>query len=397
MWSGDESKFFTETLKAFEHAHPGIHCENLGSVTDEKSVRAIVAGAPPDLLTLKDPLFLGTLAVNGALEPLDDFLEMAGLTEDDYVPGSLSQCKINGKLYAVPYLIDVIALLINKRVFREAGLNPDNPPTTIEALEDICRRLTQRGPDGRLTRIGLRPPDPLTYLIPSGAHWVGSDGQQITANTPENIAALDAYIRLMKAQGGNEAVEAFQAGFQNEQGSFNPFYLGQTAMIYSGQWNSFWIATYSLTTEIAVHPLPVLQSDSRRAGGAYLGGNLFCIPKGSRNKELALKFLLWSQTLKGQETFAQQMKGVPNIKKALQNPGLRTGAAWKPMYSEFLDLAASPSNQHFPPLQVAAEYQSEIINAVDSVRYGNGSSVDVLAGVQSRMEHAMRSYQKAGR
>lgn len=64
MWAGDEGKFFLDTLREFEKAHPGIQCENLGAVDDQKSVRAIVAGAPPDLLTLKDPLFLGTLAAN---------------------------------------------------------------------------------------------------------------------------------------------------------------------------------------------------------------------------------------------------------------------------------------------------------------------------------------------
>ena len=97
MWAGDEGKYFLDTLGVFEKAHPGILCENLGAVDDQKSVRAIVAGAPPDLLTLKDPLFLGTLAANDALEPLDSFLSDAGLSEADFAPGALSQCTINGR------------------------------------------------------------------------------------------------------------------------------------------------------------------------------------------------------------------------------------------------------------------------------------------------------------
>jgi ABC-type glycerol-3-phosphate transport system substrate-binding protein len=70
MWAGDEGKFFLDTLREFEKTYPGIQCENLGAVDDQKTVRAIVAGAPPDLLTLKDPLFLGILASNDALKPL---------------------------------------------------------------------------------------------------------------------------------------------------------------------------------------------------------------------------------------------------------------------------------------------------------------------------------------
>jgi len=394
MWSGDEGKYFLETLREFEKAHPGIQCENLGAVDDQKSVRAIVAGAPPDLLTLKDPLFLGTLAANDALEPLDSFLSDAGLTEADFAPGSLSQCTINGRLYAVPYLIDVMGLLINNKVFRENGLDPKNPPRTTEELEALCKKLTKRGPDGRLERIGLRPPDTLSFLTPSGAKYISPDGKTVTAACKDTIDAVEAYISLMEAQGGNEAVEAFQAGFQNEQGSFNPFYLGQAAMVYSGQWNSFWIASYSPDTKITVAPVPAPAAHPERQGGAWLGGNLFCIPKGSRNRDKAMQFLLWSQTLKGQKTFANLMKGVPNILEAQKDPSLRTGSPWKPIYAQFLDLAASPANVHFPPMPIASEYQTELINAVDSVRYGHATALDALTGVQSRMQRALDSYTK---
>ena len=394
MWSGDEGKYFLDTLRAFEKAHPGIHCENLGAVDDQKSVRAIVAGAPPDLLTLKDPLFLGTLAANDALEPLDSFLSDAGLSEADFAPGSLSQCTINGRLYAMPYLIDVMGLLINNKVFRENGLDSKNPPRTTDELEVLCKKLTKRGPDGRLERIGLRPPETLAFLTPSGAQYISPDGKTVTAATKNTIDAVEAFIRIMEAQGGNEAVEAFQAGFQNEQGSFNPFYLGQAAMIYSGQWNSFWISSYSPDTEITVAPIPAPAALPERQGGMWLGGNLFCIPKGSRNRDKAMQFLLWSQTLAGQKTFANLMKGVPNILEAQKDPTLRTGAPWKPIYAQFVDLAASPKNVHFPPMPIAGEYQTELVNAVDSVRYGHQSAAAALAGVQSRMQRALDTYTK---
>jgi ABC-type glycerol-3-phosphate transport system substrate-binding protein len=190
MWAGDEGKFFLDTLREFERAHPGIQCENLGAVDDQKSVRAIVAGAPPDLLTLKDPLFLGTLAANDAFEPLDSFLSDIGLTEADFAPGSLSQCTINGRLYAVPYLIDVAGLLINNKVFRENGLDPKNPPCTTEELEVICKRLTKRGIDGRLERIGLRPPETLAFLTPSGAEYISPDGK--TASKVSTAATISS-------------------------------------------------------------------------------------------------------------------------------------------------------------------------------------------------------------
>lgn len=107
-----------------------------------------------------------------------------------------------------------------------------------------------------------------------------------------------------------------------------------------------------------------------------------------------MQFLLWSQTLKGQKTFANLMKGVPNILEAQKDPDLRTGAPWKPIYAQFLDLASSPTNVHFPPMPIASEYQTELINAVDSVRYGHATAAAALTGVQSRMQRALDSYTK---
>jgi multiple sugar transport system substrate-binding protein len=162
----------------------------------------------------------------------------------EYTPGSLSQCRYDGRLYAIPYLLDCMVLLYNKDVFRDAGLDPDRPPRTLEELESYCRRITLWGPDGRVRRIGLRPPEAVMLLAVFGGGFVDERTGRITADNPRNVAAAGFYKRLMDAQGGNEAVEAFSQGFANDMGTYNPFFLGQVGMIFSGQWNSFWIYRY---------------------------------------------------------------------------------------------------------------------------------------------------------
>jgi multiple sugar transport system substrate-binding protein len=136
MWGGDEAKVFQNVLDVYNRTHPGVEITNLSSVTDVKTVRALVAGAPPDFFTIADPAYLGTLAANDAVLPLDDQFQAAGLKQEDFTAGSLSQCRYRGKLYAMPYLVDCIALLYNKKVFREVGLDQENPPQTNEELEE---------------------------------------------------------------------------------------------------------------------------------------------------------------------------------------------------------------------------------------------------------------------
>jgi multiple sugar transport system substrate-binding protein len=394
MWGGDEEGFFRQALDAYEKSHPTVRIENLGSVDDTKAIRAIVAGAPPDLITLRDPAILGVMAANGAIQPLDARFRAAGLDEKAFTHGALSQCRYDNRLYAIPYLLDCMALLINDRAFRDAGLDPAHPPRTLEALEDACRRLTRRGPDGRLTRIGLRPFDAVMLLGIYGAPFTDAHGR-VTLDDPRHVAATAWYKRLMDAQGGNEAVEAFAQGFANEQGSYNAFYTGSAAMTFNGQWNAYWVSRYRPDCRFTVAPLPYPEALPERAGTVWLGGNLFCIPVGARHADAAWEFLAWSQTPEAQRLFARTIKGIPNLRASLKDPALRTGEAWRADYAHFLDLADSPNAAHFPVLPVASLYLSEITAAVDAVRYGRQSPEAALAAARDRVQRELDKYTAA--
>lgn len=380
MWGGDEEEVFRKTLDAFD---PQL--ENLPSVSDDKTIRALVAGAPPDVFTLKDPSALGALAANNALLPLDNLFATAGLKDDDFTPGSLSQCRFRGKLYAMPYLLDCMVLLYNKRLVQ-------TPPRTLEELEELCKRLTQRDSTGRLTRIGLRPPEALHLLGAAGGQFWDERTERVTADHPRNAAGLAWYKRLMDAQGGNEAVEAFSAGFADDMGSNNPFFKGLAAMEFSGQWNANWVYRYTPGEEIGVAPLPFPASAPELEGTAWLGGNLFCLPREGQKTAQVWEFLNWTQTRTGQLQFASTMHGVPNQRAILKEPSLRTGAPWRPLFARFLDLADSPRASHFPVLPVAALYQSELTAACDAVRYGRKSPQNALKTVQAKVARELEKY-----
>jgi len=394
MWGGDEEKVFQQVVDAYNRMHPGVRFENLGSVPDDKTIRALVAGAPPDLFTIADPSFLGALAANDALLPLDDLFKQSGLRTEDYTHASLIQCRYAGKLYAIPYLIDCIGLLYNKKVFREAGLDPEKPPRTVEEMEEYCRKITLRGPDGRLKRIGLRPPDAVNLLALYGGPFYNPATGKITADAPRNVEAATEYKRLINAQGGEEAVQALSSGFANEQGSYNSFYLGQVGMTFNGQWNTYWVAKYKPDVEYGIVPLPYPAAHPERAGTVWLGGNLFCIPKESEHVKEAWDFLAWTQTLEAQRLLADTLHGVPNIRAALHIRSLREGEPWRVQFGKFMDLSDSPNATHFPPMPVASLYLSEITSAQDAICYGRKTPKQALAEVRVRVQREMDRYRR---
>jgi multiple sugar transport system substrate-binding protein len=389
MWTGDEESDFEQVVKFYNKTHPGVVVENVGTVDDAKTIRAIIAGVPPDLCTLADPSDLGTLAANKAIDPLDNEFQRSGLHAADYTGGSLGICTYQGHIYGLPYLLDCTALMYNKDVFRSAGLDPDRPPATMEEMLDDCRKITKYNSDGNLVRIGLQPVDIQALLSIYGGGFADPKTGRITADNKRNVEAVAFYKRIMLAQGGYQALGE---SFASSTGSFNPFFLGQFGMMFGGEWMPYWAFQYSPNTHYGVVPLPYPSEYPDRKGSVWLGGNPFCIPTGSAHRKEAWDFLLWTQSVPAQEMLAERLKNIPNIRTALADPKLRAGAPWCPYFTKFMDLADSKQASFFPPSPVASFYTNQLNTAIDGVCYGHGSPSQALAAVQSRVEHELDQY-----
>src|SRR5712692_8008713 len=89
-WTGHEGQVFQALVDRFNREHTGLFVHNFGGVQDDtKTIRALTAGVPPDAFFLWIPGYIGPLAANGALQPLEGRLASAGLSERDFVPVSL--------------------------------------------------------------------------------------------------------------------------------------------------------------------------------------------------------------------------------------------------------------------------------------------------------------------
>lgn len=393
MWSGPEERNFLRVLRRYEETHPGVVIENLGAIRDDtKTVRAIVAGVPPDLFTLADPLYLGPLAANGALYELDEWFRQSGLKEEEFTHASLSQCRMNGKLYAMPYLVDCYALMWNKDAFAEAGLDPEKPPRTLDELADYAVRLT-KSVNGNIKRLGLQPLSDM-YIINQayGGRLYDPETGCVTPDHPGNIAALKWYQRLVERMGGYQQVNGFAAGFGQAQGTNNPFFVGQVAMMINGEWNPYWCSRYAPKLRYGVAPLPPVKAGDPSPPATWLGGNMICIPKGAKHAKEAWEVLVWMQTDEAQLMFADAMNNVPNQRRLLHAKLLREGADYRRKFAVFLDIADSPRGGHFPALPVSALYNNELITARDLVLAGVKTPEQALRDVRIRVQRELDRY-----
>lgn len=395
MWGGDEEQVFQGVVDYYNQHQNRVYLKNLGATEDQKIIRAIVAGAPPDFFTLREPGYLAPLAANNALVALDEWFRESGLRDSEFVPASLEQGRFQGKLYSMPFLLDANALFWHPELFRKAGLPSNQSPKTLEQMLAIAKQLTQLDRYGNITQLGMRPPWFPTLVAAFGGQFFDPKTGVVTAEHPGIMRAARYFRALIEAMGGGDKVQAFTAGFGNEQGTNNPFFLGKVAMMVNGQWNPYWFQKYAPKVPYGVAPVPYPQDRPDLARPTWIGQNMFCIPRESKHPRESWDFFVWMQSEEAQILFADTMHGMPNIRRVLQNPRLRTPQnaeeVWKQGYSKFLDLVDSPNAAFFPTSPVATLYMNELTTLEDYLTSGSKSPEQALRDIQRRVsEEAKR-------
>ena len=141
-------------LESFLAAHPEVRIEPVtklrmeGPRAEAVTYMSMAGESAPDALYVYQRSIQKYIE-QGFLYPLDEYLGNEWRRDRLFrklLPGVTG----NGRIYGVPALVAVHALLYRKDLFQQAGLNPDQPPRTWEELLDYARRLTrpERGQHG---------------------------------------------------------------------------------------------------------------------------------------------------------------------------------------------------------------------------------------------------------
>ena len=215
-----------ELIRQFQAANPGITVKQVTVPYDNYRTRiaaAIPAGEGPDVTQLFYG-WLGDYIHAGLLQPLPaDTFDTAAIDRDffPFVQGM----KVDGRYYALPTAVRALALFWNRRVLKDAGLDPEKPPATLAELVDVARRTTRRDAAGNLLTAGIAL-DPAGQDVPwmrevlirqFGGVPYGADGRVAYA-TPGGVAGVQWYVDLVEKERVSEigfltdAVTAFRSG-----------------------------------------------------------------------------------------------------------------------------------------------------------------------------------------
>lgn len=148
-----------ERLAIFKRLYPDLHIELEQAKWDQidtKSMADFRAGIRHDVL-LTSPQFLPKHAVVQDLLNLNPFLQWEEDQIADFAWNPVwHKCEQHGKRIGVPMGAHTRLCIYRKDMFADVGLNPDNPPATLQELVAYAQKLTRdMNGDGKTDIWGL--------------------------------------------------------------------------------------------------------------------------------------------------------------------------------------------------------------------------------------------------
>ncbi len=381
-WAGIEAENMRVIVNDFNASQNRIFVNYLsvGNI-EQKFLLAASGGNPPDVIGLYDQNTLN-FTEKGALLPLDKLMERDGLKPADYLPRILNLGIHRGITWGLPSVPSCLALHYNKRLFREAGLDPDKPPATLKELDEYAEKLTKRDSSGKLTQLGFTPSDP-GWWNPLYPTWFGGkiwDGiKKPTPDTPENIAGYEWAASYSRKYGVKD-LQAFRSAMVQFDTGQNSFISERVAMQLQGVYMFTFIEKYKPDMDYGVAPFPA--ADASLTSVTLVQADLLGIPRGATNVEAGWEFIRYVQQQPVMEKLCQLQKRFSPLAKTSEqfytnhsNPNIRT----------FRSLAESPTGSEWPRTPMVNEYVDEMENAYQHVIMLDETAADALATVRSRM------------
>jgi len=392
FWTSHSGKVERESLErivaAFNESQNEYEVEMTivpGDVTEvSKLMTAVAAGTGPDVYLL-DRFITAQTAVAGALTDLTPFIERAGWDPtDEFLEFAIEESTWAGKIYTLPFDTDTRGIYYRKADFREAGLDPEVPPATIEELDQIAAKLTKRITERRFERFGLIPwlgqGSPYTWGWAFGGEFYDYDNKQLTCNHPAIVESF-AWQRQFAENYDIAAIQGFASAFGSE--AQDPFIAGKISIIVDGDWKISGLLRFGPDVEYGVANLPV------KAGvgsSTWAGGWSFAVPRGAKNAQGGYEFSRFATGPVGQEIYSRDTFHLPTLKALVDRTDLYDDEA----HDVFLGML--PFARSRPALPVGALLWDELMSARDYVINGDKTPQKALDDVVERVQAELEKH-----
>lgn len=350
-YSAKSLPFWEKHVAAFEAANPDVDVtlEVVGwNTIHDLTAQRIAAGTMPDLVNTAT-IWVPEWVDAGAIRPLGDDLIDPALKED-FVPALFEKGAVyNGENWGLPIAAAARAILYNKALVTQAGLDPDAPIATWEDYKAMILAVKEKtGAFGyAFDAKGVRAfRDFGFYLLNNGGRFFNEDGTA-AFNSEEGVEALTFLVDLVKSGAVPDPLGTTLEDYQPM------FEAGRIATMINGNFAIAGIKANAPSIEIAVAAVPV-----KEAGQTPVTWGVTDTLVISKNApvEASRKFIAYIFSPEVRNEFDEGEGMLPVLKSQADNPAF-TG---DPNVKAFMDML--PTSQ-FDPFHPQYAQMQELVKA----------------------------------
>ncbi|MDQ3963947.1 MAG: sugar ABC transporter substrate-binding protein [Actinomycetota bacterium] len=361
----EETAVYRAAEQAFESDNPDITV-NLVEIAEKddhltRLATSFSAGDPPDVFLVNFREYTQFVSLGG-VEPLDGYLDDAGIDLASYYPGPVEAFTFDDALQCMPQNASNLAVYFNTDLFAEAGVEPPFEGWTWDEFRAAGEQLTK----GDVRGIGIEP------SIIRVAPFAWSNGGEIvddlespttfTFDDPSSREALEFVIDLV--QDGLVPTEREIAAQDLE----TRFSTGKLAMLLSSRRDT---PAFREVRDLNFDVLPLPQAGEP---ANILHSDGYCIAAQSDAKDAAARFIGFAVGTQGQTITALGGRTVPSLMSIAQSPAF-LDPSQEPAHSRvFLD--AVPHLRRTPVLPNWPEIEDLAEEILTRAFYEPGVSVD---------------------
>ena len=233
----------------------------------------------------------------------------------DLQEGHIEAGTVDGAEYTLPFITDVSVMVWNKTLYKEAGLDPEQGPKSIDQFVEQAKKVAALNKDGVAgSYLAGQSGGALVFdLFPSvwadGESVMNKDGSEATLDNDSMKGVLDAYKELANTTNGlgagskEETGATWTAPFANGKIGVMPYPNTSTTALFDAEKDGGF--------EVGVAPIPGTKEGKT---STFLGGDAMGISKDSKHVAQAWNFLYWLMQSDAQkEVFADQGDTASNI------------------------------------------------------------------------------------
>lgn len=371
-WSqSPDGEYPQNMIDAFEEKYPWITVNfEMGPQSPDEYVQSqkvkFLAGDGVDVTTIR-PEMLEEYVKAGYLEELTgrDYL-------NNYSKDSLENVMVDGKVYTIPYMKDVIGVMYNKDMFAENGWEV---PTCHSEWLDLCDKVAKAGITPMIN--GLKDGWPIACELAPFMQRVYVDNPDIFKQIAKGEVKytdqvfVDCFTKI-QTYFNSSAVTKDAVGLTYDQ-SATHFATGKAAMMCHGEWAMGNIMAAEPEFEIGVFQIPYNDKDEKQIGSISIGQSQ-AVAAGSKNKEAATLFVEYMSGEDAAQLLADACGNFSAV-QGISSPG-------KEQWNELLDAESLPF--YYDQMYVGAS--NEMYKQIQLMFIGDVTVEEALNNIQTVQE-----------